>query len=153
MMWYGVECLAQCFVMFCRHIMHKRKHQHGSLPPGLGIPSLPSTHSVHDFHKFGIHPNSVAPGFHFHLAACINPETGLWWAALPLRAHSVSTIALDPLLLERFCEKLVGIRRGLRNEWILKQSCCRELDNCEQRPCQKSDRILDLCVAVIPGNL
>jgi hypothetical protein len=33
--------------------------------------------SVHDFHKFGVHPNSVAPGFHFHLAASINPDTDI----------------------------------------------------------------------------
>ena len=43
-----------------------------------GIAPLPSTQSEHDFHKFGIHPNSVAPGFHFHLAASINPDTGEW---------------------------------------------------------------------------
>ena len=42
-----------------------------------GIAPLPSTQSEHDFHKFGIHPNSVAPGFHFHLAASINPDTGM----------------------------------------------------------------------------
>ena len=64
-----------CADFFCRHVMHKRKSPtSGPLEPG--IPPLPSTHSIHDFHKFGVHPNSVAPGFHFHLAASINPDTG-----------------------------------------------------------------------------
>ncbi len=45
--------------------------------PLQGIAPLPSTQSEHDFHKFGVHPNSVAPGFHFHLAASINPDTGV----------------------------------------------------------------------------
>ena len=56
----------------CRHVVHQRKRNVHNLP----IAPLPSSRSVHDFHKFGIHPNSTAPGFHFHLAGCINPDTG-----------------------------------------------------------------------------
>ena len=55
-----------------RHVVHQRKRNVHNLP----IAPLPSSRSVHDFHKFGIHPNSTAPGFHFHLAGCINPDTG-----------------------------------------------------------------------------
>lgn len=62
-----------------RNVVNKRKSH---LPGGLmqGIAPLPSTQSIHDFHKFGVHPNSVAPGFHFHLAASINPDTGKYIA-------------------------------------------------------------------------
>ena len=58
--------------------MHKRKRSsNGGFVQGSNAhPTLPSDQSIHDFHKFGVHPNSVAPGFHFHLAASINPETG-----------------------------------------------------------------------------
>ena len=56
--------------------MSKRKRPSGALGPADTGPALPSTQSIHDFHKFGIHPNSVAPGFHFHLAASINPDSG-----------------------------------------------------------------------------
>jgi len=41
------------------------------------IPTLPSTFSVHDFHSFGIHGTSMAPGLHFHLTASINAETDI----------------------------------------------------------------------------
>ena len=64
-------------IKYYRNTLNKRRRQTG--PPGQpmqGIAPLPSTQSEHDFHKFGIHPNSVAPGFHFHLAASINPDTG-----------------------------------------------------------------------------
>ena len=37
---------------------------------------MASMASVHDFHKFAIHHNGVAPALHFHLAASVNPETG-----------------------------------------------------------------------------
>ena len=52
----------------------KRRRQMGS--SNQPVSQIPSSLSQHDFHKFGIHPNSVEPGFHFHLAASINPETG-----------------------------------------------------------------------------
>ena len=52
----------------------KRRHQMSS--SNQPVSQIPSAQSQHDFHKFGIHPNSVEPGFHFHLAASINPETG-----------------------------------------------------------------------------
>ncbi|XP_014674316.1 PREDICTED: uncharacterized protein LOC106814517 [Priapulus caudatus] len=45
--------------------------------PIAQIPSMASMLSVHDFHKFGIHSTGIAPGFHFHLAASINPATDI----------------------------------------------------------------------------
>ncbi|ELU10253.1 hypothetical protein CAPTEDRAFT_201231 [Capitella teleta] len=68
-----------------RNLMHKRK----SNTPTMSE-SLNAAQSVHDFHKFGVHPNSVAPGFHFHLAASINPDTG--------RALSSLHLSLTPLI-------------------------------------------------------
>ena len=64
-----------------RQVMHKRKRSSHMNVGGGGAPTqppspLPSQQSIHDFHKFGVHPNSVSPGFHFHLAATINPDTG-----------------------------------------------------------------------------
>ena len=68
-------------VQHVQRVMHKRKRS--AQTPTSGVTSqqqqhssLSSEQSVHDFHKFGIHPNSVAPGFHFHLAGTINPDTG-----------------------------------------------------------------------------
>ena len=60
-------------------MVHKRKHSNVTGTGHVGLSetsSLPSSLSVHDFHKFGIHPNSVAPGFHFHLAGSINADVG-----------------------------------------------------------------------------
>lgn len=42
------------------------------------IPTLPSTFSVHDFHSYGFHGTGIIPGLHFHLAASINAETGIY---------------------------------------------------------------------------
>ncbi|XP_055346406.1 dmX-like protein 2 [Paramacrobiotus metropolitanus] len=36
------------------------------------VPTLPSSYSVHDFHKVGVHGTGVSPECHFHLAASIN---------------------------------------------------------------------------------
>ena len=43
----------------------------------MSVPNVSSMASVHDFHKFAIHHNGVAPALHFHLAASVNPETGM----------------------------------------------------------------------------
>ena len=75
-------CLFPCFPalspmhFYFRHVASRRRRNVGGNQP-QGITPLPSAQSEHDFHKFGVHPNSVAPGFHFHLAASINPETGM----------------------------------------------------------------------------
>lgn len=37
--------------------------------------SIAGSLTTHDVHKFGMQAN-VAPAFHFHLAASINPKTG-----------------------------------------------------------------------------
>ncbi len=74
------QIIFNIFFCHCRNTLSKRKQNLGSSQAGFthqGIAPLPSTQSEHDFHKFGIHPSSVAPGFHFHLAASINPDTGM----------------------------------------------------------------------------
>lgn len=39
------------------------------------VPTLPSSHSVHDFHCYGFHNNGISPTLHFHLAASVNANT------------------------------------------------------------------------------
>ncbi|XP_055346416.1 dmX-like protein 2 isoform X2 [Paramacrobiotus metropolitanus] len=41
------------------------------------VPTLPSSYSVHDFHKVGVHGTGVSPECHFHLAASINADTDI----------------------------------------------------------------------------
>lgn len=61
-----------------RHAINKRKKQHKYGPETVMTSTqLSGTQSVHDFHKFGIHQNGVAPAFHFHLAGSINPKTDI----------------------------------------------------------------------------
>ncbi|XP_064608806.1 dmX-like protein 2 isoform X2 [Liolophura sinensis] len=76
-----------------RHSIHKRKKQTRVGPPNvMSLPSITSSASIHDFHKFGFHQSGLAPSFHFHLAASINPETDI--PLLPTvggRGHIVET--------------------------------------------------------------
>ncbi|CAH1397587.1 unnamed protein product [Nezara viridula] len=73
----------------CFHLRRTAK-EGSSSAGGLGginparstIPTLPSTYSVHDFHSYGFHGTGVIPGLHFHLAASINAETGLFYIIL-----------------------------------------------------------------------
>ncbi|XP_033729309.1 dmX-like protein 2, partial [Pecten maximus] len=62
-----------------RHAIHKRRKHHKFGPDTLmsmaNLSSINSVASIHDFHKFALHNNGVAPPLHFHLAASINPET------------------------------------------------------------------------------
>ncbi|XP_023930909.1 dmX-like protein 2 [Lingula anatina] len=64
-----------------RNALHKRKRHkryHQQPVDGDGVLPLPSMKSTHDFHKFGVHDIlGISPGFHFHLAASINPETDI----------------------------------------------------------------------------
>ena len=41
------------------------------------VPTLPSSNSGHDFHKFGVHGTGVSPECHFHLAVSINADTDI----------------------------------------------------------------------------
>jgi DmX-like protein len=51
----------------------------GSTPSAKKEPvaTLPSSHSAHDFHKFGVHGTGVSPECHFHLAVSINADTDI----------------------------------------------------------------------------
>ncbi|XP_069136751.1 dmX-like protein 2 [Argopecten irradians] len=64
-----------------RHAIHKRRKHHKFGPDTLmsmaNLSSINSAGSIHDFHKFALHNNGVAPPLHFHLAASINPETDI----------------------------------------------------------------------------
>ncbi|XP_033750320.1 dmX-like protein 2 [Pecten maximus] len=64
-----------------RHAIHKRRKHHKFGPDTLmsmaNLSSINSVASIHDFHKFALHNNGVAPPLHFHLAASINPETDI----------------------------------------------------------------------------
>lgn len=48
------------------------------VPPVGTMPSLPSSFSINDFHNFALQGSGVAPGVHFHLAASINAESGMF---------------------------------------------------------------------------
>lgn len=61
-----------------RHAINKRKKQQKYGPETVMTSTqLIGTQSVHDFHKFGIHHNGIAPAFHFHLAGSVNPKTDI----------------------------------------------------------------------------
>ena len=98
-----------------RHMIQRRKRQTSSNPSDMltaGIPPLPSTHSIHDFHKYGVqHPNSIAPGFHFHLAASINPDTGklnkhLERAFYGILARPICFLWIHTLKMQVYCLKM-----------------------------------------------
>lgn len=57
----------------------RRQHMDHDLPEERKpIPTLPSTYSIHDFHGFSVHGNSISPGgLHFHLTATINAESDI----------------------------------------------------------------------------
>lgn len=65
-------------LILCRHAIHKRKKHHKMGPETvMSMASFSTVQSVHDFHKYAIHHNGAATVLHFHLAASINPETGV----------------------------------------------------------------------------
>ena len=87
---YFASCIhSPSFEFYFRHAVHKRKRQNKFGPDTvMSVPNVASMASVHDFHKFAIHHNGVAPALHFHLAASVNPETG----KLPLTSSFLSLI-------------------------------------------------------------
>lgn len=64
--------------MCCSHAMHKRrKHKREGRYQGLRVTALSTSESTQDFHKYWMQQNGLTPVLRFHLAASINPATGM----------------------------------------------------------------------------
>ena len=76
--WWSYIPFLYTVYFYRRHAMHKRrKHKKEGRSQGMRVTAISSPESTHDFHKYWMQQNGLTPVLHFHLAASINPISGI----------------------------------------------------------------------------